>query len=181
MKRLLSFVLAILLCLSGCAPVDTPAETESESPETQYSEAATAPVESEEAVSETGPTESDTEEEPTMQIQVTDGTNTVVFQLNDTTPAKSLYEMLPLEVEVENYSNNEKIFYPPQEVEASGGIEGDCNAGAIALFSPWGNVVMYYGPASAYPGLYVLGEAIEGADLIGNLSGTIQVTARRTD
>lgn len=97
-----------------------------------------------------------------MQIQVTDGTNTVVFQLNDTTPAKSLYEMLPLEVEVENYSNNEKIFYPPQEVEASGGIEGDCNAGAIALFSPWGNVVMYYGPASAYPGLYVLGEAIEG-------------------
>ena len=112
-----------------------------------------------------------------MRISVTDGKNTVVFQLNETPPAKSLYDSLPLEVEVENYSNNEKIFYPPNDIDKSDGIEGDCETGTIALFSPWGNVVMYYSPAFSYPGLYILGEAVEGIDLIKDLSGTIRVTA----
>ena len=34
---------------------------------------------------------------------------------------------------------------------------------------------MYYGPASRYSGLYILGKAIEGADNIRNLSETIRV------
>ena len=42
-------------------------------------------------------------------------------------------------------------------------IEGDCPAGTLAFFSPWGNVVMFYGAASRYSGLYILGKAIEGA------------------
>ena len=72
--------------------------------------------------------------------------------------------------------NNEKIFYPPTAVNyGSDCIEGDCPAGTLALFSPWGNVVMYYGPDSRYSGLYILGKAIEGADNIRNLSGTIRV------
>ena len=47
-----------------------------------------------------------------MKIRVSDGTNTIIFELNETSAAKSLYQMLPLKVTVENYSNNEKIFYP---------------------------------------------------------------------
>ena len=79
---------------------------------------------------------------------------------------------------VENYSNNEKIFYPPTAVSyGSDCIEGDCPAGTLALFSPWGNVVMFYGAASRYSGLYILGKAIEGAANIRNLTGTIRVEA----
>ena len=111
-----------------------------------------------------------------MKIRVSDGLNTITYKLNETSAAKSLYQMLPLKVTVENYSNNEKIFYPPTAVSyGSDCIEGDCPAGTLALFSPWGNVVMYYGPASRYSGLYILGKAIEGADNIRNLSGTIRV------
>ena len=111
-----------------------------------------------------------------MKIRVSDGTNTITYKLNETSAAKSLYQMLPLKVTVENYSNNEKIFYPPTAVSyGSDCIEGDCPAGTLALFSPWGNVVMYYGPASRYSGLYILGKAIEGADNIRNLSGIIRV------
>ena len=111
-----------------------------------------------------------------MKIRVSDGTNTIIFELNETNAAKPLYQMLPLKVTVENYSNNEKIFYPSTAVSYSSDcIEGDCPAGTLALFSPWGNVVMYYGPASRYSGLYILGKAIEGADNIRNLSGTIRV------
>ena len=35
-------------------------------------------------------------------------------------------------------------------------IEGGGEAGGLALFSPWGNVVMYYDSFSPYPGLYIL-------------------------
>ena len=111
-----------------------------------------------------------------MKIKVTDGENIVVFELNSTSAARSLYNMLPIEVEVENYSNNEKIFYPTPALQYGDDcIEGDCPAGTIALFSPWGNVVMYYAPASRYRGLYILGHAIEGANRIKNFSGTIRV------
>lgn len=111
-----------------------------------------------------------------MRIRVSDGTHTVVFALNETSAAQSLYDMLPLSVEVNNYGNNEKIFYPPTTITFGDDcIEGDCPAGTLALFSPWGNVVMYYGAASRYSGLYILGTAIEGAEAIGSLSGTITV------
>jgi len=113
-----------------------------------------------------------------INIKVSDGTNTIVYQLNHTSAAKALYAMLPFEVSVDNYSNNEKIFYPPTPLSyGSDCIEGDCPAGTLALFSPWGNVVMYYGPASRYSGLYILGNAIEGTHNIRNLTGTIRVEA----
>ena len=113
-----------------------------------------------------------------LKIKVSDATNTITYELNETSAAKSLYQMLPLEVTVQNYSNNEKIFYPPTAVSYGADcIEGDCPAGTLALFSPWGNVVMYYGAASRYSGLYILGKATEGADNIRNLTGTIRVEA----
>ena len=120
--------------------------------------------------------EQDRENGPKI-IRVTDGTNTVLYQLNDTPPAVSLYEMLPIEAEVENYGSNEKIFYPETDIETAGGMEGSGEAGGLALFSPWGNVVMYYDSFDSYPGLYLLGEAVEGTDFVQNLSGTIRIEA----
>ena len=113
-----------------------------------------------------------------MRIRVSDRTNAIIYELNQTSAAKSLYQMLPLEVEVQNYSNNEKIFYPPTAISyGSDCIEGDCPAGTLALFSPWGNVVMFYGDASRYSGLYILGKATDGAENIRNLTGNILVEA----
>lgn len=116
-------------------------------------------------------------EESQMRISVSDGPHTIVYELNDSASAKSLYGMLPLDIEVENYGHNEKIFYPPQTVDTSDGIEGGGEAGGLALFSSWGNVVMFYDSFGAYPGLYILGQAVEGAEQISSLSGTIHVEA----
>ena len=114
-------------------------------------------------------------EENTMEIHVTDGTNEVIFSLNDSSAAKSLYEQLPLTIEVADYSTNEKIFYPPEGLDTSDVVEGNGPFGTLAYFSPWGNVVMYYSECGEYPGLYLLGEAKEGAENIEKLSGTITV------
>lgn len=115
------------------------------------------------------------EAESKMIIKVSDGTHSVVFVLNDTPVARSLYDQLPITVDVDNYGGNEKIFYPPTALSTSGGKEGECPEGTLAYFSPWKNVVMYYGAASRYPGLYIIGYATEGKDQIKNLSGTVQV------
>lgn len=48
-----------------------------------------------------------------IRVEGTAGEN-IVFQLNDSIAAKALYEQLPLSIQVENYSNNEKIFYSGQ-------------------------------------------------------------------
>lgn len=113
----------------------------------------------------------------TMKIKVSDGTNTITYQLNDSPPARSLYGMLPLDADVGNYGSNEKIFYPEQTIDTTDGIEGGGDAGDLALFSPWGNVVMYYGSFGSYPGLFILGEAVEGAEQVKDLSGTIHAEA----
>ena len=116
------------------------------------------------------------EEDNAMLIKVSDAHHSVIFRLNDTPAAASLYAQLSLETEVENYGSNEKIFYPTQKLEGSNAIETGGSAGGLAYFSPWGNMVMYYGDFGAYPGLYVLGEAVEGVDQIASLEGVITVT-----
>ena len=114
-----------------------------------------------------------------QMISVTDeGGHTVVFRLNSSSAVKSLLSLLPMTVDVEDYSSNEKIFYPAEELDTSDVIEGSGGAGGLAYFSPWGNVVMYYDEFGEYPGLYILGEAIEGADQIEQLKGTITVEAQ---
>ena len=110
-----------------------------------------------------------------MKMRVASGNIEVIFELNNTSAAKSLYNQLPLTIDVENYGGNEKIFYP-EKLDCSDVIEGDCPAGTPAYFSPWGNVVMYYAPASEYPGLYILGETTKGAGNIGRLSGKTEIT-----
>ena len=119
------------------------------------------------------------EKQNALRMRVTDGEHTVIYQLNDTPSALSLYSMLPLEAEVENFGRNEKIFYPPEAIDTADGLEGGGKAGMLALFSPWGNVVMYYDSFSAYPGLYILGEAVEGADQVQGLQGHIFAEAVR--
>ena len=109
-----------------------------------------------------------------MKIQVATDDYEVIFALNATSSA-SLYGQLPLTIDVENYSSNEKIFYP-EKLDCTDVIEGTCGAGTLAYFSTWDDVVMFYGPQPKYPGLYILGEAVEGVDNIRNLSGKIEIT-----
>lgn len=118
-------------------------------------------------------------EETAMQITVTADGNTIVFELNDSQAAKDFYAQLPLSIEVENYSNNEKIFYPPKKLNTSNTpLAKGIQSGTLAYYAPWGDVVMFYGSFGSASGLYELGRAISGKEHIQNLSGTIRVEAQ---
>lgn len=114
-----------------------------------------------------------------MKISVSDGKNKIVYELNSSGQSRSLYSQLPIKVQIENYSTNEKIFYPKEKLPLKNGIEGSGDSGTLAYFSPWGNVVLFYGKFSEYPGLFILGKTVSGSENIKNLSGMVSVEAEK--
>ena len=115
------------------------------------------------------------ENQKTMKINVKTNDNTTLFKLNSSTAAKDLYAQLPLTITVENYENNEKIFYPPKKLSTTDTPLADARAGTLAYYAPWGDVVMFYGSFGSAAGLYELGHAISGSEYIQGMSGTIQI------
>ena len=109
------------------------------------------------------------------RILVTGNTGRVIFELNDSDAAESLWKQLPLEAEVSNFSNNEKIFYPKSELDTANTPLAEGGVGTLAYYRPWGNVVMFYGPFHPNSSLYGLGRAVEGEDLISSFSGTLRI------
>jgi hypothetical protein len=115
------------------------------------------------------------EEETKMQISVQTNGNTTIFELNDGKAAKDLYEQLPLTVDVEDFSNNEKIFYPPKKLDTTSTPMANAKSGTLAYYAPWGDVVMFYDKFGSAAGLYELGNAVSGGEHIKNMSGTILI------
>ena len=109
------------------------------------------------------------------RIRVTSDAGEIVFVLNDTPAAQSLLAQLPLTAETEPYSSNEIVFQPETPLDTENGLEGGGTAGYLGYFAPWNNVVMYYGDFEEYPGLYILGEAVSGAENIKDIKGMITI------
>lgn len=111
-----------------------------------------------------------------MQITVQANGQEIVFKLNDSQASKDLYAQLPMSIKVENYSSNEKIFYPPKKLGTGNTpLVKSASSGTLAYYAPWGDVVMFYGSFGSASGLYELGHAVQGNELIRKLSGTIKV------
>lgn len=110
------------------------------------------------------------------RIAVKSSKYSVIFQLNDSQAAKELHDQLPLTLKVENYSDNEKIFYPSKELKTSGTPKSRGSKGSLAYYAPWGDVVMFYEAAGSASGLYELGTVVSGGDDISKLSGEITVS-----
>lgn len=111
----------------------------------------------------------------TLTVQCGDAS--IVYELNDSPAAKSLLAQLPLTLEVEPYSFNEQTFYPPEKLDTTDTPAiTSAQAGTLAYFAPWGDVVMFYeGFSGGNGGLYELGNAVGGIDAIQILSGTITI------
>jgi hypothetical protein len=115
------------------------------------------------------------EDQRAMKIHVKTNGNTTEFELNNSPAAQDLYAQLPLSIKVENYSNNEKIFYPPKKLNTTDTPKADAKAGTLAYYAPWGDVVMFYGSFGSAAGLHELGHAVSGSDYIQGMTGTIEI------
>ena len=120
--------------------------------------------------------QSASKERAVMKMTVNVNGNEIVFELNDSQTAKELYSQLPLNIEVENYGGNEKIFYPPKKLKTDNTpLVKSASNGTLAYYAPWGDVVMFYGSFGSASGLYELGRAVQGGEHIKSLSGTLHL------
>lgn len=176
MKKILPFLLGgLLLSLSACSSNSRqePDNTDSTQKERTVTESIVE-IQTSESEETTSQPEENRADELQIRVEGKDGQD-IVFRLNDSPAANTLYEQLPLSIQIEDYSHNEKIFYPPNELETSKTPLAEGPAGTLAYYAPWGNVVLYYGECGGASGLYELGEAVSGADQIESLSGEIQI------
>ena len=112
----------------------------------------------------------------TISLRLTTEDGTVIeYALNDSQAAADLYSQLPLTIEVKDYSTNEKIFYPPEELDTGDAPEAAGGAGVLAYYEPWGDVVMFYDDFSTASGLYELGMVTSGSENISELSGSVRI------
>ena len=71
-----------------------------------------------------------------MTIHVTANGETTVFQLNDSQASEDLYVQLPLNMKVENFSSDEKIFYPPEKLNTNKTPKANAKIGTLAYYAP---------------------------------------------
>lgn len=109
-----------------------------------------------------------------IRLTTEDGT-VIEYSLNDSQAAADLYSQLPLTIEVEDYSTNEKIFYPPEELDTGDTPEATGGAGVLAYYEPWGDVVLFYDDFGTASGLYELGTVTSGSENISELSGSVRI------
>lgn len=182
MKKTLRIILLSLMgfALSSCgiSNSEPQAASASEAPASEAGQSSSAKQPEAAEPSEQSAAEEETQPESTARrISVQFGENTVVYELNDGTAADSLYEQLPLTIEAEDYSTNEKIFYPPQALDTSNSPLAQAGAGTLAYFEPWGDVVFFYGDYNENPSLFELGQVVSGEEQIREMEGTITIEA----
>ena len=176
--QLLLTILLMGVMFEGCASAGTKtANNNGSASAPQKTEEASGAVKKEAAETKENREKGTAMPATNMKIKVVANGKEIVFALNDTSVSRSFYAQLPLSVDVENYSNNEKIFQPPKKLDCSKAQEGACPVGSIAYFSPWNNVCMYYGDMSRYSGLYVMGKAVSGTEQIRNIKGKVKIEA----
>lgn len=85
--------------------------------------------------------------------------------LTDNATTRDLSAMLPLDLGIEDYSNNEKIAYLPRKLTGAGSDPFTGEApGDVCYYAPWGNLVFFYGAYRFSRGLVRIGRLDGGIE-----------------
>ncbi|WP_244564337.1 cyclophilin-like fold protein [Rhizobium sp. RU36D] len=86
------------------------------------------------------------QEQALMNVRFSFSDQNFTATLFDNVSARDFASMLPLEVEVSDYSTNEKIAYLPRKLnpEARGPFP-NAAPGDLCYYIPWGNLALFHG------------------------------------
>jgi hypothetical protein len=100
-----------------------------------------------------------------MKVRFSFDRHTVNATLYDNPSARDFASMLPLDLKIEDYSNNEKIAYLPGKLtEDGGGPFGNEQPGEVCYYAPWGDVILFYASYHYSSGLIRLGRVDGGIE-----------------
>ncbi|WEX78117.1 cyclophilin-like fold protein [Sinorhizobium numidicum] len=104
-------------------------------------------------------------QEPTdVRIRIAFNDLTLTATLYDNPSARDLASMLPLNLRIEDYGENEKIIHLPRKLtEEASGPFGNERPGDLCYFKPWGNLALFYADYR-WDGLIRLGRFDNGFD-----------------
>lgn len=173
-KRTAIVLCALILALGLTACGQTGQNQQSGQSAQDSASAGTTAAAPETAEESTGTSSDSARNTISLRLTTEDGT-VIEYALNDSQAAADLYSQLPLTIEVEDYSTNEKIFYPPEELDTGDAPEAAGGAGVLAYYEPWGDVVMFYDDFGTASGLYELGMVTSGSENISELSGSVRI------
>lgn len=134
--------IALTLTACGTAPETGPV---SSSPPTVSATPGTAPTPGAPASDET---RGDEQGVIGTVVRFTAGSESVDVTIGEDSPAtRDFLGMLPLTLELEEFSGREKIAYLPRDLEHQGSPGSDPEDGDLIYFVPWGNLGFYYNTA----------------------------------
>jgi hypothetical protein len=92
------------------------------------------------------------------KIRITFNGQEFTAALYDNPSARDLASLLPLELTIDDYANNEKIAYLPRKLteEGSGPFTNEA-PGDLCYYAPWGNLAFFYAGYRYSRGLIRLG------------------------
>ena len=94
----------------------------------------------------------------------------ISITLYDTPAANALYDMLPLDLNFEDFNGIEKISYLSQELPTEGEPDGcDPDVGDLCLYAPWGNLSIFYQDFRYSDSLIMLGHIDSGMNVISEM------------
>lgn len=110
----------------------------------------------------------------THRLAIMIGPQTITATLYDNPTSRDFISRLPLTVDLNDYGGTEKVFTPSPELTTDNSPSGmNPQAGDIALFAPWGNIVVYYRNGTSSGSLIPIGRIENGINAL-SVSGTIQ-------
>jgi hypothetical protein len=105
------------------------------------------------------------EEETIMKIRIAFGGQEFTATLYDNPSARDLASMLPLDLSIDDYANNEKIAYLPRKLTEEGaGPFGNEAPNDLCYYAPWGNLAFFYAGYRWSSGLIRLGRLDGGVE-----------------
>lgn len=114
-----------------------------------------------------------------IRVVFQDGIATVA--LFDNSLAKEFLRRLPLEVEFEDFSSTEKIFYLPEKLDIKGAVNADQQKGDFCYYAPWGNIAVFYKGYGHGRSLYVLGTLESGKDSLAAMRNSFKARIEPID
>ena len=102
-----------------------------------------------------------------VKIECTFGNHKFTASLYGNASARDLASMLPLDLTIEDYANNEKIAHLPRKLSEEGsGPFGNEAPGDLCYYAPWGNLAFFYADYRYSSGLIRLGRLDDGFETL---------------
>ena len=192
MKKGILLFLSVLLCfgLAACAEQKTTPPVSEQSSGQEHSDIQTSTEISEnQSVNSQEPTSSSSNAETLapsetgeQKVKLTIDGQEFDVTLYDTSAAKALYDMLPLELTFEDFNGIEKIAYMDNELPTEGEPdEFDPDVGDLCLYAPWGNLSIFYKDFRNSNGLISLGHIDSGMEVISNMEDNTSVVLKKAN